>query len=462
MPELSKSDLLNLFAAVHDEIATYEETQLLDRWLHNNPEGQRQYVDFIDAMQEIEHQVGTLRRDDMASSRLSSGSPTFVGRQVPSALSSRFTILALAASLLAMLGAGFWLANQMRDDSTAIANSDVPVQGIVTASFNGEAHFDGKALHPGSAVGTGVLKLTKGKMNVRLESGVRLSLAAPTEIDVQDSQQIELLSGSLTAEVPDEVIGFKVKTPGLNVVDLGTTFGVYLPENGQPKVHVFDGVVDAEVESNQKTVRLTDKQTILFDGTQVAETKFDKTLFVAPSDKQKLDPMMSGDVRFLQTPPRSVEIRQFEHDFILCFRERGSSITLAEDLPVSVDSPGHYHVYPRWKDSGSIPSGTTVDSYFVHLDAIGGKKRQRQGAITFDRPILGVVFSRKLLIEHNEIFGDPHTVYAPDRPQSSYSTTLENESVTLSADRRTIRFRWFIRALSDQVRILVASEDNSQ
>ena len=458
MPDLPKSKLQGLFAAVHDQVATHDEIQLLNRWLHNNSHGQRQYVDYIDTMQEIEHQVGTMTPDKVGNRELPSKAPA-ASKWLPFDLSARIGVLATAASLLAILGVTYLFINWK--SNTVVAHSESSIEAIVTASFDGKASFDGNEVHSGSAVGAGLLQLATGKINVRLESGVELSLGAPAEIEVQNSQQVELLSGSLTAEVPDEVIGFTVKMPGLNVVDLGTTFGVHLSSDGRPKVHVFDGVVDAKVESNQTTVRLTDKQTISFDGEQVSATAFDENLFVEPNQGQQQDPTTSGDVRFLQTPPKSVEIGQFEHDLILCFREKNSSTLLEEDLSLSFGDPGHYHVYPRWQDSGSIPAGTSIDSYFVHLDAIGGKKRPRQGTISFDRPILGVVFSRQLILQQNELLGDPRTVYAPDRPQSKLSTTLENESVTLSADRRTIRFRWFIRALSDQVRILLASDNNS-
>jgi ferric-dicitrate binding protein FerR (iron transport regulator) len=453
---MNQSELTDLFTAVHDQNATEEETQKLDQWLRDNPDRQRQYIDFIDTMQEIEHRVGKLTQSDVHKSSLHT-KPAFLVTEW--LRSSRFIHIALAASLLAILGTAFWIVNTTPDALVASAGHEPRVQGIVTASENGEAHFGDRVLQPGSAFGSGLLKLNLGKIKIRLESGVELSLAAPAEIDVLDSQQIELLSGAITADVPDAVIGFTMKMPGLNVVDLGTKFGVNLPLGGQPQVHVFDGVVDAEVKgSNKQTVRLTDKQTILFDGKQVAKTDFDAALFVQPSERLRSDPVTSGDVRFLHTPPKSVELGEFEHDLILCFRELGKSIEVAEDLVVSIDDPGHYHVYPRWQDLGEIRSGTKVNSYFVHLDSISTEKQPRHGSLTFDRPILGVVFSRKLLTEYDKVFGDPRTVYASDRPNAKLPTTLENESVTLSADRRTISFRWFIRQLSDQVRILVAAE----
>ncbi|WP_182869222.1 FecR domain-containing protein [Stieleria mannarensis] len=456
------SETMPLFEAVHDQIASDEDVAALDDWLRDNPDGQRQYLEFVDMQHEIERQIagvfsrGPDSRTENATSKAAADGFLFPIHSV------RWKVFAIAASLLAAVGIGWWGNSRLDDKPIAAIDLDASpvsrVLGIVTASENGLAYSGRRKLESGSALRSGRVDLQSGSMKIRMESGVELFLAGPSQIEMNDPLQVQLVSGTVTAEVPDSVIGFAVKVPGLNVVDLGTSFGVSLPANGQAKVHVFDGVVDAEVERSQQRVRLKDRQTVLFDGTSVAESSYDQDLFVQPGMNRDAIPTTTGDVRFLHTPPTSVRVGQFEHDLVLCFKERTESTLLETDLPVSLDAPGHYRVKPRWQNFGAVPRGTLVDSYFIHLDAIGPEKRTREGSITFNRPILGVVFSSSLLKGQNEIFGDPRTAYVTDRTNPKSDPTLENETITLSADRRTIRFSWRIRSRSDQVRVFVAAD----
>ena len=54
-----------------------------------------------------------------------------------------------------------------------------------------------------------------------------------------------LKKGRLTAEVPRPATGFVINTPLMNVVDLGTRFGLTVKFNGETEVHVMQGVVEA-------------------------------------------------------------------------------------------------------------------------------------------------------------------------------------------------------------------------
>lgn len=452
MSDLQNSDLVKLFEAVHDQVASDREIAALDSWLRNNPIGQRQYLEFIDTQHEIERQVAGISRPAETIDPVST-----VAIQPSVGL---IKLLAIAASTLVVAGIGWWLSRGAMERSLvnrSPSSRGTNVLGIVTASDRAIGYFGRQRLESGSAVREGKVRLSSGKLRLRLESGVDLLLSDETEIELKDHQHVELIAGSVTADVPESVIGFSVEVPGLSVVDLGTTFGVSLPPGGHPQVHVFDGAVDAEIESSAERTRLTNKQTVTFDGASVSQTPFSDSLFVKPADQTHQSPRTTGDVRFLHTPPGSVERGRFEHDLVLCFREREESVLLQKDLSVSLDLPGHYRVKPKWKNFGRVPAGSLVDSYYIHLDSVEPEERRREGSITFAQPILGVVFSSLLLAEQDELLGHPETTYPTERARKKHDPTLENETVTLSADRRTIRFSWRIRSRTDQVRVLVAA-----
>src|SRR5690606_41027575 len=87
---------------------------------------------------------------------------------------------------------------------------------------------------------------------------------------------ISLEAGKLTADVPREAVGFAVQTPRLLVVDLGTSFGIEIPRNGDDQVHVFKGQVELKFrgpldqEDRRQSVRLHAGEALRIDRRQFA------------------------------------------------------------------------------------------------------------------------------------------------------------------------------------------------
>jgi hypothetical protein len=75
----------------------------------------------------------------------------------------------------------------------------------------------------------------------------------------------------MTAHVPGPAIGFRVTSPGLDVVDRGTNFGVRaLADTTVSEIHVFDGLVevagtDTTGQLNSTAVHVTAGQAMLHD-----------------------------------------------------------------------------------------------------------------------------------------------------------------------------------------------------
>ena len=51
----------------------------------------------------------------------------------------------------------------------------------------------------------------------------------------------------MTATIPESAVGFVVDAVAAHVVDLGTSFGVSVSDNGQTGVCVFDGGVEVSL-----------------------------------------------------------------------------------------------------------------------------------------------------------------------------------------------------------------------
>jgi hypothetical protein len=90
----------------------------------------------------------------------------------------------------------------------------------------------------------GRLELSRGVVEVTFNSGARVVLEGPAVMQLERSKRAFLESGRLTAEVPKAATGFVINTPRLNVVDIGTRFGLSVEAGGDTEVHVMQGLVE--------------------------------------------------------------------------------------------------------------------------------------------------------------------------------------------------------------------------
>jgi ferric-dicitrate binding protein FerR (iron transport regulator) len=107
-------------------------------------------------------------------------------------------------------------------------------------------------LSPGTPLHSEVRHLHAGTLPLLTAKGVRLVLEAPATFRFESAQKLHLTRGRLTADVPPEGKGFTVVTPSGNAVDLGTRFGVDVPESGDTEVHVFQGLVIANSKHDRQ------------------------------------------------------------------------------------------------------------------------------------------------------------------------------------------------------------------
>ncbi len=95
----------------------------------------------------------------------------------------------------------------------------------------------------GSRLKPGTLRLASGAVQLDFLSGATLRLEGPAELQLLSAELAYLSSGRAAAHVPEEAVGFTVKTPDSAVVDLGTEFALNVSDTGDSLVHVYDGEV---------------------------------------------------------------------------------------------------------------------------------------------------------------------------------------------------------------------------
>jgi len=96
------------------------------------------------------------------------------------------------------------------------------------------------------------LKLSQGSVELTFNSGVRSIITAPADLVLDDGHTLILNTGKAWFQVPESAVGFTVCTKKLNIVDLGTEFGVIAKLDGHDEVHVFKGEVRASTPDAQE------------------------------------------------------------------------------------------------------------------------------------------------------------------------------------------------------------------
>ena len=171
--------------------------------------------------------------------------------QAPRGTRTRKTrwILALAACV-ALLATGWWALrfSHSSERKGATSKAVAMLNRVVDAQWNqrDETPRLGAPLEPGW------VRLKSGLAQIVFYSGARVVIEGPTELQIISSSEASCRSGRLTAEVPSQARGFRIRTPQMNVTDLGTAFGLDVKAR-RTELHVFKGGV--EFQSTASTTK---------------------------------------------------------------------------------------------------------------------------------------------------------------------------------------------------------------
>jgi ferric-dicitrate binding protein FerR (iron transport regulator) len=186
--------------------------------------------------------------------------------------------------------AGQGTADELEPNTTS--PSVLPVVATLTAEH--DAVWDrhpGRDLHAGQR-----FTLTTGFAEITTKAGAVAILEAPVTIETLDSRNaIRLFDGKLVGICEtDSSKGFTVRTPHMNVTDLGTRFGVDASLPDASEVHVLEGSVlvtradhvDQSVRPSQRLITGQSARASKNDA-EIVSIEYDANRFVTnPSDAQ--------------------------------------------------------------------------------------------------------------------------------------------------------------------------------
>ena len=273
-------ELERLVAAYLAGSATPTEVKRLSEWLRNDATARDCYLKSADV------HAGLLVNESLWGK--AEGNPVLPLVTSKAPRRHPWIPLALAANLVACIAFGIWWKHQTSHQMHASGTLSQG-QTLATLSRTSNAQWGGACsnYHEGMEVPAGDLKLLSGTAQVDVYSGVRLILVGPADLEILSTREARLQRGRMTCEVDEQGRGFRLAAPGMQVVDLGTAFGLKVPDNDQPEVHVLEGKVAVALTGGGHFTELSNAQALCLANGSFKTVAFASNEFPRSTDLQR-------------------------------------------------------------------------------------------------------------------------------------------------------------------------------
>jgi ferric-dicitrate binding protein FerR (iron transport regulator) len=461
MTEEERKELESLLMEMTDGEISSEQRHRLDELIRQHPAAKQQYLEYcqVHTMLAWEHGVlGDLQLPNLSDTP-----------ELPSALHLRSSRRVIAITLAVLVTAASLLVVLNWPDTAPQRDNVVPA--IATLAYTSHARWGSEERALGAGMGKGKLHLEVGLARLDFRNGATVTLQGPAEFEILSTDRTILSSGILTATIPESAVGFEVVTPAMDVVDLGTAFGVSVGADGETDVCVFEGEVEVSRSASEDVPQLVREGNAVrskpeadsIDSVDYSTERYEDAWPVTSGVLQA-----TGLMKFVSPGPTFAPGRYEDSEHILVFLER-SHVVLKSEIDVDVTKPGQY-VRVRRKQKQPIATGRAIRSYLLQLNPIGEFGRKEVdgarviGQVTFDRPILGLIGGARLLSRTDEVlghplgnYGDPRRGIEPTRPGELPDSG--RDSVILSGDRRTLSLDLSASSAVDQIRVVVSEDE---
>lgn len=265
MPDDELLDLNALCSALVDRTIDRAGRERLARMLETSEDARRFYVRAMALSASLHDYAGELQSEEPATrGRL--------GRivQMPVARWALGTLAAAATVALA-----FWIGNlRSRTPIGATAETSEDDTFVATLSATENCRWAGANPALGEELQQGrQLVLEAGRAELNFDSGAQVVIDGPATIELVSAWEAVLRRGALRASVPPEAIGFRISNSDVEVIDLGTEFGMVAGEHGGTEVFVLDGAVQARPGEPGEAITLHQHQARRFARSGVTEVR---------------------------------------------------------------------------------------------------------------------------------------------------------------------------------------------
>lgn len=361
--------------------------------------------------------------------------------------------LAAAAAVVLI---GVWVQSRRMgpEDQAAVIE---PV-GFVQSATRTTAFKSGDVFRPGDWV-----RFEHGRVALKFESGAKLAVEGPADFQIVSNNGARMIRGRATIRVPGKIKGFTLDTPAEQIVDLGTSFGVQVEQDGATSIAVFEGSVELRGRHHAPVPQqLLAGQAVWVEKHSDApsEIPYEVSDYIPTWQTSFGVEAVEGAIRIAEPIERAMPGKVVDGERLLIFPER-ESVQLPLGFVVSATEPGAYHIPKGLKQQVALPAPVMVDSYLVQFNPgqslTPESPRRFSGTLKFDRPVVGLLFRAAMLDESDAMLGLP----AADFGGVFRRGINASDEVSLSADRRTLTVSFDVLDGVDQIRVLVASNPSN-
>ncbi|BCX48665.1 hypothetical protein HAHE_25730 [Haloferula helveola] len=148
--------------------------------------------------------------------------------------------LIAAAAVVVLAGVAMWMVLAPRKP-VELGSIETSSDAVFSLTYEGKGEApEGRRFVEGSRV-----RVSDGMIEGVFDGGVHFVAEAPCDLYVAAADKVELREGKAWFHVPPSSVGFTVEAAGLEIVDLGTEFGVVTGGGKDDEVHVLKGSVRA-------------------------------------------------------------------------------------------------------------------------------------------------------------------------------------------------------------------------
>jgi hypothetical protein len=169
--------------------------------------------------------------DELITDEKSRLGPTIIGRPAWTGL--------IAATFIIVVGIVAWWQSGIKTNHDPTVAEIVDEKSVVWSDKT-------TAVVDGRAVRAGRLEFVSGELTLRFRSGATIVFRGAASVRIETDMLVLLDQGHATAQVPEWAKGFTIKTADVEVVDLGTQFGVMARADHTTDVVIFEGQVDVK------------------------------------------------------------------------------------------------------------------------------------------------------------------------------------------------------------------------
>ncbi len=315
----------------------------------------------------------------------------------------RWKPLLAAAAALVLSGVMLW---------HWVANGD---RGQVVAE-SGPVAWDadyGKTPAADGSLGRGVYRLASGVVHLRFAGGAEMSVEGPAEFVIENSREVDLRSGvALARDSAGDKNKFTLAARGIDLTSAGSTVGVDARDGHATEMVVFNGSAEVRLREGDDKRQLHDSEALradlrrgkwvdiplntrpyaktwgLMSGVAVNNGAVD---LVVPGARDRRD---AGDKRVRV----SVERDQFQ-------------LAEGEHLEVDTLSKGRFVAMDAMHGGEVLAEKGQLRSYLLELkpsvdgEGDGGVVASLEASMTFDHPIVGMIFTEDRLRDSDELLG---------------------------------------------------------